>query len=236
MIVRKISASSKNNNEISDLLLFFAGWGMDEHPVMEFLPADRDCAICYDYSSLSFDKTILEPYNNIRIVAWSMGVWAASQVLADSGLPVSKSIVINGTLWPIDDEKGIATNIFCNTLAGLNERTLQSFRKRMCVTTEAFSYFMYHLPQRDIDNLREELCHIGRQATAICNCHDIIPMNDFEQSKMAFNWDKVIIGANDRVFLPANQQKAWQGKEITIIPCGHYPYNYWTKIFGEEIL
>lgn len=234
MIVRKITAFTKNNANNSDILLFFTGWGMDEHPVLEYLPVDRDCIICYDYSSLSFDQTMLAPYTNIQVVAWSMGVWAASQVLAGSGLPILKSTAVNGTTWPVDDEKGIAADIFRDTLLGLNEKTLQRFQKRMCATKEAFAYFVQRLPQRGLDDLRVELYQIGRQALA-CRCQ-YADTGDAEQLENIFDWDEIIISANDRIFLPANQQKAWQGKKTTTIPCGHYPYSYWTQIFGEENL
>ena len=81
-----------------EALLFFAGWGMDETPFMHNLPPNKDLIICYDYRSLDFDSTLLSTYDGIYVVAWSMGVWAASQVLPDSNLPLKQSIAINGTL------------------------------------------------------------------------------------------------------------------------------------------
>ena len=75
-----------------EALLFFAGWGMDETPFMHNLPPNKDLIICYDYRSLDFDSTLLSTYEGIYVVAWSMGVWAASQVLPDSNLPLKQSI------------------------------------------------------------------------------------------------------------------------------------------------
>ena len=40
----------KNNQK--HLLLFFAGWGMDETPFLQIRPTDKDWLICYDYRSL----------------------------------------------------------------------------------------------------------------------------------------------------------------------------------------
>ena len=46
----------KNNQK--HLLLFFAGWGMDETPFLQIHPTDKDWMICYDYRSLEFDADI----------------------------------------------------------------------------------------------------------------------------------------------------------------------------------
>ena len=68
------------------LTLFFAGWGMDECPFMDHCPENSDLLVCYDYRSLDFDFTLLQGYQEIRLIAWSMGVWAASMVLQDMDL------------------------------------------------------------------------------------------------------------------------------------------------------
>lgn len=69
----------RNNGK--HLLLFFAGWGMDETPFRHIHPAECDWMICYDYRSLEFDTTLIQAYSKISLIAWSMGVWAASQVM-----------------------------------------------------------------------------------------------------------------------------------------------------------
>ena len=110
----------KNNQK--HLLLFFAGWGMDETPFLTIHPTDKDWMICYDYRSLEFDADILQEYSEITLIAWSMGVWAASQIMKQYlSLPLSQSIAINGTLYPIHETKGITPTIFEGTLQGLNE-------------------------------------------------------------------------------------------------------------------
>ncbi len=65
----------KNNQK--HLLLFFAGWGMDETPFLQIRPTNKDWLICYDYRSLEFDAIILQEYSEITLIAWSMGVWAS---------------------------------------------------------------------------------------------------------------------------------------------------------------
>ena len=44
------------------LLLFFAGWGADEHLFPYIPPAGYDLLLCYDYTDEAFDYSLLEPY------------------------------------------------------------------------------------------------------------------------------------------------------------------------------
>ena len=116
----------RNNGK--HLLLFFAGWGMDETPFRHIHPAECDWMICYDYRSLEFDTTLIQAYSKISLIAWSMGVWAASQVMKQyPSLPVSQSTAINGTLYPIHETKGITPSVFEGTLQGLHRIRRGSF-------------------------------------------------------------------------------------------------------------
>lgn len=202
-----------------EALLFFAGWGMDETPFMHNLPPNKDLIICYDYRSLDFDSTLLSTYEGIYVVAWSMGVWAASQVLPDSNLPLKQSIAINGTLFPIDDMRGIPPAIFEGTLNNLNEATLQKFRRRMCGSGSAFQAFLEIAPQRPVEELKEELAAIGRQYS--------------ELPPSTFVWNKAIIGESDHIFPPKNQEQAWQKycNEIQRYDGAHYD----EKILKENL-
>lgn len=195
------------------LLLFFAGWGMDEKPFINYHPQDKDFLICYDYRTMDFDDTVLQPYKEIHLVGWSMGVWAASQVLQNKSLPITGSIAINGTPFPVDEERGIAPAVFEGTLNRLNEKTLQKFRLRMCGSASAYKFFEQIAPQRSLDELKAELAAIGQQ------CKDL--------PTPSFTWQKAIIGKADRIFLPANQMCAWQDKATVIkhVAEAHYMNN-----------
>lgn len=140
---------------------------MDETPFIHYLPQHRDLIICYDYRSLDFDKTLLSTYTQIQVVAWSMGVWAASQVLQGSNLPITQSIAINGTPFPIDDARGIPPIIFEGTLNNLSEATLQKFRRRMCGSGSDFKAFCEIAPQRTVEELKEELAAIRKQCNEL---------------------------------------------------------------------
>ena len=137
----------RNNGK--HLLLFFAGWGMDETPFRHIHPAECDWMICYDYRSLEFDTTLIQAYSKITLIAWSMGVWAASQVMKQyPSLPVSQSTAINGTLYPIHETEGITPSVFEGTLQGLNEQTLLKFQRRMCGSAADYKVFQTMAPKR----------------------------------------------------------------------------------------
>lgn len=223
----------------SQLLLFFAGWGMDATPFSQIHPggnkmnttphaqthsASCDWMICYDYRFLEFDPSMLQGYSDITLVAWSMGVWVASQIMKlYPTLPVSQSIAINGTLTPIDDLKGISQTVFEGTLQGLNELTLQKFQRRMCGSSAEYKAFQTVAPQRPVEELKEELAAIQQHFLA--------------SSPSAFRWQKAVIGKGDRIFLPENQRRAWENNADLIeeIKAAHYQNELLTSILTSKL-
>ncbi|RKO69030.1 DUF452 family protein [Sphingobacterium puteale] len=194
------------------LVLFFAGWGMDEQPFLGYGRPDRDLIIAYDYHSLALDESLLGGYKEIWVFAWSMGVWAATQVLPElksRNYPIRTCTAINGTAFPIDDKKGIPSQVFKSTLATLSERTLDKFRLRMCGSRNLLQQFLARAPKRDIESLRKELIAIEEQVGA--------------SSDMAFHWAQAYIGTEDRIFSPENQQRAWNHTPHRFFDAGHYP-------------
>ncbi len=178
------------------LLLFFAGWGADETPFKTYRPADSDYMLCYDYRTLDFDASLLTEYTDIRVVGWSMGVWAATRIMARTPLPVSRRIAINGTPFPIDETCGIPPAIFQGTLDGLTDVSLHKFLRRMCADSAAFKAFLQRTPRRPLEELREELAAIAARYAALPPCEAV--------------WDLGVVGTADRIIPPANQVQAWQ--------------------------
>lgn len=196
----------------SDLLLFFAGWGTDEHIFDIKPPLEYDYMLCYDYSSINFDLSLLTPYHKIYLVAWSLGVWMASYTLSKQRLPIEKRIAINGTMFPRDDERGIPKNIFDSTLAYFSQPTLDKFRRRMCYTKEELNKFLQLKPYRDVRSLHEELFNIN----------NLMSMDDTP----SMDWDLAIMGKNDLIFPYANQQRAWQNTDTKSVDIAHYDKEY----------
>ncbi len=188
-----------SRKQTPQLTLFFAGWGMDENPFLQS-KGENDLMICYDYREQQWDTSALESYRSIHVVAWSMGVWAAERALENSSLPIAKKTAINGTPFPVDNERGIPENIALGTLQQLNERNLQKFFRRMCGSKERFEAFATALPQRTLDDISEELsCIIER-----CK----------SETESNFRWDEAYIGTDDLIFPPANQFHAWQSISV----------------------
>lgn len=192
------------------LTLFFAGWGMDEQPFIDYCPVESDLLICYDYRLLDFDFTLLQGYEEIRLIAWSMGVWAASVVLQHIDVSISESIALNGTMTPVDDNKGIPRTVFERTLAGLNDVAFEKFIRRMCLKRDKTEAFLAKRPTRRVAELKEELQKIEEQAEA-----GAVP---------AFKWGRAVIGRDDLIFITANQRNAWRdtGTEVIEHDIPHY--------------
>ena len=192
------------------LLVFFAGWASDPTPFQDYRPAGRDYVVCYDYRTLENDFIPHGTYHEADIVAWSMGVWAASHVVPMLDVPIGKSIAINGTPYPIDAGRGIPPAIWQGTLDNLSPLSLHKFTRRMCADTEAFHRFLRVTPRRPVDELAEEMRAITRMLDAL--------------PAPAFAWQQAVVGNNDRIIPPANQTRAWQESDarVTITGIAHY--------------
>lgn len=204
------------------LVLFFAGWGMDERPFSGYARPNQDLIIAYDYTSLQIDESLLHGYQEIQVLAWSMGVWAASQLLPElrkRNYPISICTAINGTPFPIDDRKGIPIQLFTRTLNTLTDRTLDKFRLRMCGSRKILQHFLAKAPQRNIENVRKELSAIEEQ------------VNNLPDT--AYQWDQAYIGTEDRIFSIENQQRAWARIPYQLIDTGHYPEELFKQLLNK---
>lgn len=192
------------------LLAFFAGWASDPTPFQNYRPTDRDYVICYDYRTLESDFIQPDVYREVDIVAWSMGVWAASHIVPRLRIAIGRNIAINGTPHPIDAAWGIPPAIWQGTLEHLSPLSLHKFTRRMCADTEAFHRFLRVTPHRPVEELAEEM-------RAITHLHDVLPAPTFA-------WQQAIVGSNDRIIPPDNQTRAWQelNTPVTTTEIAHY--------------
>lgn len=219
----------KENNP--KLLIFFAGWAADETPFKQYRPKDMDYMICYDYRTLDFDTTILDNYRQVNVVAWSMGVWAASRVLKNVPREKLFCIAFNGTEMPINDSEGIPVEIYHNTLLNLTPASLQKFLRRMCKDSDAFRAFLEITPRRDFNEIKQELELIEKQYTqslqiTIDENHNYIFPDEDEDvfDDYFFDYDLAFIGKEDRIFPFKNLQlisDPWDDKVIAV-NCAHY--------------
>lgn len=190
------------------LLIIFAGWSMDHKPFSGITLHGHDTAIAFDYTDGASCPVNLTDYDDIKILAWSFGVIAADSFLAaNPGLPVSLTVAVNGTLYPVDDRRGIPETIFRGTLEGLSESTLNKFYRRMCGNSVEYNKFMSRKPERAIGSLKEEL-------------EMIAGMHPNHRT-----WDIAVISDNDRIIPAGNQENAWkeEGTRIIRIDGNHLP-------------
>jgi len=191
----------------SRLILLFAGWGMDSRPFEGLSRPGYDVAVVWDYRSFSASWQWTEAYKEICVFAWSFGVYASAIAVNDLKAKVTLNIAVNGTLYPCDETRGIPPSIFEGTLQGLNEQTLAKFYRRMCGSSASYRSFCSSMPDRAIDDLREEL-------QAFAPGH-IKPLGEYVR------FDLAIVGERDAIIPSANQKQAWVGTPLVILDESH---------------
>lgn len=210
-----------NKKGYDRVVIFFNGWGMDAR-VVENLSAVADVVMFYDYRDLSSEPLpTLSDYRKVYVVAWSMGVWAASCVIPELKIQPVLSVALNGTERPVDDGYGIPCKIYELTEKGMNERGREKFFSRMFTDEKESTFFLSRKFNRELPELREELCLIRKQSIGC---------------KQSHQWDKVYISEHDIIFPVKNQLNWWKDKApVTTLKGGHYPFSgfkSWEEIIG----
>jgi len=205
----------KENNP--NLILFFAGWGMDENPLKHIDSKGVDVLLIYDYNDLTLAAN-LSQYAEITVIAWSMGVLAASIVCEK--IHVTRAIAINGTQNPIDVKFGINPKLYQFTLDNLSEITRDKFFQNMFLDEK--KYEKLQKPERNLENQRKELANLQKIAQ--------------KTTELKFDFDCAIISTQDKIIPTKNQQRFWQTKKVKVVELnsGHYPFFELSSI--EEIL
>ncbi len=209
-------------------LLFFNGWGMDENIVF-FLNDNSgpdfpyDILHCNDYRDTNLPDEIhqqLKSYDERVIIAWSLGVWAASR----SGLRnISQAVAINGTLSPINTFKGISPHIYQTTLDNYCDDSRDRFMRRICGGSSGFKAFEVMAPQRSTEDQKQELITIQKHVLSA------YPL------KTPWRFQHAIIGGKDLIFTDTAQQRAWGKTAQTVISSmPHLPFYEFTR--WQEIL
>lgn len=208
----------KDNNP--SLLLFFSGWGGEEALFRNYRPTGADWLFCDDYRSLDFDTGLLSGYDEIRVAAWSLGVWVAGHVLENTQAPFGDKVAVNGTMMPVDDAYGIPEKIFKGTLEHLDEASLRKFRRRMCESSAALDNFMSHGPQRTAAVLKDELDVLYH---AVKGC----PPPDFK-------WTAALVGTADMIFPFRSQEAFWSrcNVPVSVYDEAHYSERLFRAAIG----
>lgn len=198
------------DNKSNELILFFNGWGMDEKP---FYPIknNRDILFISNYSDLSINLDLdFSKYKKLILIAFSAGVFMAAYL--KELLPIfDLKIAINGTLNQLDKQEGVPQEIF-SEIENINLENVLEIRKKFINKEEHYNLFNQHQPYRDLQSALDELSMLKK-------C--------FAEQKY-FDYDKVIIGKDDKIFPFENQLRFWNNhKNICNVEDGHFLfYNF----------
>ena len=212
-----------NKTGTDQVILFFNGWGMDAAAVSH-LKKESDLLMLNDYrecQGIGFPG--LQEYRDIVVVAWSMGVWAAGQVLSQLPFKPSVCVALNGTGYPVDDHYGIPAKIYELTEKGMNHKGREKFFQRMLTGEEEWIRFATNRPSRELSEQCEELGCIRRESVGSSGSANL------------FCWDKAYISEKDIIVPEKHQWKYWKEKVVKIISLegGHYPFYHfrsWQEI------
>ncbi len=201
-----------HHNNHRECILFLAGWGMDPTPFRSVPVGDCDLYLVYDYRQL--DPISLEPfvgYERLHLIAWSMGVWVAGHVLAHQAHSFASCTALGGTLTPVDALRGIPPEKYAAMVDTFNQATLDSFYRNMFDSEEPLAQFLANKPQRDLDELHDEMKAFRTSFLQ----HG--PGSDIFTQK--------IITSRDRIFSGRNQLRAWGKDSSTVRNWPHFPFS-----------
>ncbi len=195
----------------SRCLLFMAGWAMGPKPFIGLLPDDSDCFLCYDYRRLDLpDLSRLDAYERIDLLAWSMGVWVAALTLADWRARFTSATALAGTLYPIDDRRGIPVPAYDKMEQSLTTEDLDSFHASMFDNATELASFTANRPTRSLASVREELTCLHQHVRASHSVPDI--------------FTRRIVTSRDRIFPARNQTRAWGNGRFLQKKLPHFPF------------
>lgn len=204
------------DNNSSQIVVILAGFAMDEKPFRVMETKDSDYLYLYDYSDLAFGFDFSK-YQKKSVLTFSYGVFILGLLIKEFS-HFDKKVCVNGTLKPIDKDFGINPKIFDLTLENLSKDSLLKFYSKMFDNSLDYEYFLENLPNRNIENLKDELLNIKYLAQ--------------KYSNIDFNPDKIYISKGDKIFSQKSQDNFWKNMLKFEIEAGHFQF-YKFKSFSE---
>lgn len=198
-----------SKNGAKRLILIYAGWAMDDKPFAGLERPGYDIAVIWDYRDFTLDWGFVNSYREVCVVAWSLGVYAASLTFTAYEHLLTRRIAVNGTEFPVDSMLGIPPSVFNGTRQNIDERNLRKFYRRVCGSASLFSKFAESIPDRAIEELSDEL--------------DVFLDNFMLASGRKMRWDFALISSDDAIFPPVNQWRAWKGIPLRMTDGPHLP-------------
>lgn len=211
------------NHDKTRLTLFFGGFYTDYNCFEEFDTKSADILFINDYSKMDFDELKyfdFTPYTEINAIAYSYGVWALNMAHLNKALPeINKTTAISGTFCPVHPVFGINPKVFNIMLNALSIQTMANFERNMLSNSLSKAPFggpsgaeTFKSPERSLENLREELISIKKNAVE-CSLNDGIQI------------DTAILTVNDKIFPYKAQAAFWENHPHKIsLNTGHFPF------------
>lgn len=208
-----------------DCLLFFAGWGMCPEPFADVSSGGVDVLMFYDYRKMNIEdiasalRTMREKsYRKVHLLTWSMGVWAASLLFAQSAAALpspASAIAIGGTCHPIHDHLGIPERNFAEMEEQLTPVLVKIFHRFMFADKEEADHFAFSFRrgERSFAGLREELLALAGAYRKGSEVPDI--------------YTHRIVTGRDRIFPARNQVRAWERRNCRTLSLPHFPFYQW---------
>ena len=198
-----------SNKGSQRLILIYAGWAMDDKPFVGLERPGYDIAVIWDYRDFLMDWSFIRSYKEVCLLAWSLGVFAASKTFTAYEHLLTKRIAINGTAFPVDRMLGIPPSVFRGTKSNLDERNLLKFYRRVCGSKAEYERFLENMPIRPVEELIDEL--------------DVFLQGFMLGSGRELNWDFALISSDDAIFPPVNQWRAWLRTPLRMNEGPHLP-------------
>lgn len=216
----------EGRGEARGLILHFNGWAMTPEAVQHLrLPLGYDLLVLWDYRTDVLDPLELGQYEEVRLTAWSMGVWAADrfvQAHPELRQRVRSATAVAGTGYPVNDYLGMPLAHCEQTLAELTEENRPRFNRRTC-GGKSLRHLFEALAARPTDEIRAEMLRAY---------HDSLMTPQPSPKSAALGlWTRAYVGARDRILPLENQLRYWhgQGLEPILLPKGeHYLLNLFT--------
>lgn len=198
----------------SRLLLFVLGWAADHCCVEHVVPAGCDAAAIYDYRDMALaDRSFMDGYDKVVLLAWSFGVWVAEQLFR--GDEFSRRVALGGTPLPLDERYGLAPRRAAVTLQGIRLKGTGSFNR--AAYGEYYDRLAGVLSPRGLEADIDELEHLITVSAEPYTPH--------------LDWDRAIVGDRDTIFRPENMTAYWR-ERAEVLPLPHYPFGDGKLISG----
>lgn len=185
------------DNNSDTLLLFFTGWGCDEHE-FEHLKSESDVLILYDYTDLNLDFDFSK-YKKFNLLAFSAGVFVAS--ILDLNIEYTKKVAVSGNPFLFDENFGLSKKVQ-NLLLSITEDNINDFARNYLVKTDD-EWKVFHHSKRTLESCKAEFDSL--KEIYKLNKHNVKDIFDF-----------ALFGESDKIF-NLSVQKEFYGKRLNAV-------------------